>query len=875
VLIEAPAAPVDSDVWSVLKSGNGEKARGFFTGEVDVHAVDSDGMTPLHYAADNRDSQLATFFIAMGAEVDALDKQGRTPLAISALKKDGPTTQTLVAGGADIFHTMPGGTSPAAIALADSGLLSALLKTPATITATDTRGKTLLDLALERPDSQAHMLSAEKLILAGSYSAEALFPYLAPAVRSSNYNIRIADGITPLHFAARQGYTGLIAFLLDKDVDVNVKTAAGSTPLHEAAMSGTVPSMEMLIRKGADVNAQDANGNSVMHIAIPPASHQAALALLLANGANPNLRDEYGNSPLHIVITLNRDPAIVATLLQGGADVSIRTIDGKTPLYLAIEEGKSVYIPLLLQYRSDIFAADNGGLTPFEKVLKEKSPLLPLLITPETVVQSDGSGNTVLHIALKNAADVEIVKTILDKGALVNARNKEGDTGLHLVVRQNNEAMGALLLSRGADIFAPNSKGESPLYLAFFSPGGRVRQWLLTPETLSVRDGLGNTALHYAAQWKLDQYIPLMVSLGADVEAQNATGEPPLFTAVKYNSPSTIRVLLTSGASIDQRDKLGNTALHAAVRWNGRNAGAALISAGIDINAHALNGKTALHDAVRLSVTDLELLLTTNKADIDIRDAEGNTPLMEAIAGSSSALAVASAERLAALGADVSTRNAGGDTPLHLAVKMDRSDLAASLLKLGASIHARNAQGQTPFRLALVTSPALVTLLLSQNRVLLADDDGLSPLHVAIRDRAPLPMVQAIIDQKARLSAIDAAGKTPLRLALDQENWSLATLLAEAGSDVFSEAGDGRSPSTMALDKGKNAITALFSGVAIAAKDRSGNTILHYAAQYGTLDEVSQLLGLGADIAAKNISGDTPADVAARWKRPDIANALK
>ncbi|MDR1072900.1 MAG: ankyrin repeat domain-containing protein [Treponema sp.] len=875
---DAGAPQSTGDVWVALRSGNSERAKAYFTGEVDVHAVNPEnGMTPLHYAASNNDHQLSAYFIFMGADVDALDNQGRTPLAInvsnsSEQDKQARTTHALIEGKSKIFTPMPGNTTPGAVALTKPNVLNAMVETTSIISTENAEGKTLIDLALDRPDSKIHMEAAEILIRAGAYSSAPLFSYLAPAVRSLNFNLRIGDGITPLHYAARQEYTGLIEYLLERDVDVNVKTAAGSTPLHEAAMTGNITNMEMLIAKGADVNAQDAKGNSVMHIAIPTKSHQEALSLLLKSNANPNLRDEHGDSPLHILITLNRDGVMVKTLLEGGANASVRNIDGKTPLYLAVEESKPDYIPLLLSYNADIFAADNKGLTPFEKVLTENTALLPLFITPETVLHSDGAGNTILHIAVAHRSKVDIVNVILDNGAQVDARNKEGDTSLNIAVRQNDEPAGALLLSKNADIFAANSKGESPLYSAFFPPDKKFRQWMLTSQTLAARDGLDNTALHYAAQWKLDGYIPLMATLGSDVEARNATGETPLFTAVRYDAPSTIRALTTTaGASINARDKLGNTALHAAVRWDASNAGASLIALGIDVNAHALNGKTALHDAVRTGKMEMELLLTKNGADINARDAEGNTPLMEAIAGGFSP----PAKRLAALGADVSARNAAGDTPLHLAVKMNNADLAATLLQSGTSIHARNSHGQTPFRIALVTSSAMVSLILANNRVILADDDGLSPLHIAIRDKAPLLMIQAIIDQKARLTAVDSAGRIPLRLAADADNWALAKLLTEAGSDVFSEAGDGKSPATIALAKGKEAVDALFSGGAISMKDRSGNTILHYAAQSGTLEEIDQLIGLGADKYAQNISGETPAESAIRWKRPDIAAVLQ
>ncbi len=869
--------PVDpNNVWSVLKSGDGERAKAFFTGDVDVLAVNpQNGMTPLHYAAANDDYDLVAYFIFMGADVDALDTQGRTPLAVSVSNTGGDaqerTVSALVEGKSDIFASMPTDTTPAAVALTKLNVLKGMIAPSSVITREDADRNNLISLALARPDSQIHMEAAEMLIRAGSYSASPLFSYLAPAVRSANYSLRVGDGITPLHYAARQGYTGLTAFLLDRGADVNAKTAAGSTPLHEAAMSGSLSCMEMLIEAGADVNAQDATGNSILHIAVPAESHARTVEILLAGGANPNLRDEYGDSPLHIIISLGRDPAILQALLSGGADASIRSIDGKTPLYLAVEDGKTAYITPLLASGSDIFAADNTGVTPFAMALSRPHELLPLLITETSILQSDGAGNTMLHIAESSGAGTETLSAILDKGAVVDARNKGGDTALNIAVRQNDEAGGALLLERKADIFAVNAKGESPLYSAFFPADGRIRRWMLTAQTLDARDGLGNTALHYAPQWKIDVQIPLMVRLGADIEARNATGETPLFSAVKYNAPGTIKALADAGASIDQRDRVGNTALHAAVRWNTVSAGETLIRQGCNVNARALNGKTALHDAVRLGNTDMELLLTRNGADINARDAEGNTPLMEAVAGGFSA----PAERLAALSADAGVRNIAGDTPLHLAVKMNRADLAATILKLGASIHSRNAIGQTPFRIALVTSPSLVSLLLSDRRVLRADDDGLSPLHIAVIDHAPLPMIQAIVAGGARLDAVDSNGRTPLRLAVDQEDWQAVKLLAESGSDVFAEGGDGKSPAAAALAKGSDAVDALFSGATISARDRAGNTILHIAAQYGTIDEVNALLALGADKTARNISGETAAQTAARWNRADIAVALE
>jgi ankyrin repeat protein len=328
--------------------------------------------------------------------------------------------------------------------------------------------------------------------------------------------------------------------------------------------------------------------------------------------------------------------------------------------------------------------------------------------------------------------------------------------------------------------------------------------------------------------------------------------------------------LITAGASLNSRDNLGNSALHAAVRWNTSKSALALINAGIDVNAHALNGKTPLHDSVRLGIVDIETLLITRGADMEIRDAEGNTPFMEAVmAGHTGTV-----DRLVDNGADPAPRNSRGDTPLHVAVSAERSDLVNHLLAWGAPIHALNSQGRTPFQIALALSPRMVSTLLTKDRIQMADDSGSSPLHIAIRENAPLSTIRTIIAQGARLSPVDSEGRSPLRLAVDQESWELAKLLADSGADPFTIAGDGKTAGELVIAKGANQVQMIFSGKAINARDSSGNTILHYAARYGNRETIAVLLELGANKSIKNISAESPADIAKRWERTDTLSML-
>jgi ankyrin repeat protein len=908
----AELSPFDK-VAELIRAGKTEEVRTAFVSLNDPNAVDGQGRNAVHIAASVRSSELADFFIRLGANADAEDSAGHTPLNISADLLDSGTAQVLVKNGAFIHHFTPSEQSPAvkAIVSANDVFLRSLI-TPESLLSTDGDGKTMLHLAAEagnaaaitsilgaveaggdqqfvnkldrsgrtaldyafmQRNSQAHSVAAEILIQADGFSSDPFFLYFAPLVQTMNFNLRASDGNSALHYAVKEKYRGFTYFLLDHRADPNIKNIAGVTPLHEAASIGDLAVMKALLEHGAEVNIQDGQGNTVMHIAMPADTHKAALDLLFRYKANPNLRDLRGDSPLHIIIKLNRGPEIVETLLKNGADVSIHNSEGKTPLYIAVEENRTSLLPLFLDYHADIFAAANGGKTPFGLAMSGNRETLNLLITGETVLQSDNNGNTPLIAAVAANVDVEVIQRILDKNALINARNLEGDNALHIAVRQNEAAVGTLLITRGADVFAQNVKGESPVYLTLYSPHSQngILEWMLTPIVLAAKDGLGNTILHYATQWKLDSAIAVIAAKGASLEAANVTGETPLFIAVKIDSASTVKALLIAGASIASRDALGNTALHTAVRWNAPAAANALAAAGIDVNAYNLYGKTPLHDAVRLGVFGMENLLIDLKANLEARDKDGNTPLMEAVLKGS----FRSAEHLLNSGASVSTRNNGGDTPLLVAVEEERSDMVGILLDKGAQIHAKNADGESPLTAALKTSLRMTLSLLEKGREQ-TDDEGRTPLHIALSYNMSEADIEMIAGWLVKTNAVDRAGKTALRYAVDQGSWDAAKFLANGGSDVFSVARDGKTPVEITLNTvNHEAVRAVFGGNAINAHDPEGNTVLHYAARVSPASIVSLLIELGADKSILNTSGDSPLDIAQRWNRNDIAAILR
>jgi hypothetical protein len=123
------------------------------------------------------------------------------------------------------------------------------------------------------------------------------------------------DGMTPLHWATKNGHKEVVEFLLAHKAEVNAKAGDLSTPLYLAAVYDRRDIAEVLLAHGADPNAKDHEGDTPLHLAAEHGFADVA-ELLLAHGADVNAVDSDGMTPLHMA------QSNVATLLRqhGGED---------------------------------------------------------------------------------------------------------------------------------------------------------------------------------------------------------------------------------------------------------------------------------------------------------------------------------------------------------------------------------------------------------------------------------------------------------------------------------------------------------------------------------------------------------------------------
>ena len=139
----------------------------------------------------------------------------------------------------------------------------------------------------------------------------------------ADVNAAQGDGMTALHWAARNGDVELTRVLLFAGANVKASTRLGGyTPLLLAAQQGHAAVIAALITAGSDVKAANALGTTPLMLAAASGDAQT-VTMLVENGAEVEAREKtFGQTPLMFAAAANR-PDAIAALIKAGADLKV------------------------------------------------------------------------------------------------------------------------------------------------------------------------------------------------------------------------------------------------------------------------------------------------------------------------------------------------------------------------------------------------------------------------------------------------------------------------------------------------------------------------------------------------------------------------
>ena len=309
----------------------------------------------------------------------------------------------------------------------------------------------------------------------------------------------------------------------------------------------------------------------------------------------------------------------VEFLLFLGADPNCTTASGTTPLILACDNNFISIAKLLLRAETNVNVQDKLDATPLKVICSSQTPnkeFVELLVQSGAQFVIPGETLTALGIATIKG-HTEIVQYLVTEGAPVNAQDIYGATPLMYACWCMHSEIVHLLLNHGADPNKQDINNSTALEIACFMQMTVGVKLLLAHEADHSPLGLTeSTPLMFACKnsgFSMDPSIlVLLLSAGADPNAQNEDGYTALIIAAYYGYKEGVRVLLNAGANVNTQDIYGSTALHEAANNDFLSISELLLASGAQASLTDNAGMTPLDYALFNNHHDVCQLILAN-----------------------------------------------------------------------------------------------------------------------------------------------------------------------------------------------------------------------------------------------------------------------
>ena len=392
-------------------------------------------VTPLFFAAWSGLCRLVERLILKDPQqVNQLGGRYGTPLSASVFEGHFEVAQLLFAHGADINLCLPENFTPLHLVSATGHIKI---------------GKWLLNHGANA-NCQAMGNRTPLHLAAGSGNLEVVRMLLEG---NAEVNSRSDDGYTPFLGASRNGNPDVLRLLLDHNADIHVHDEKGNTALHRAAGYGRLEAARVLLEHNIEVDSRNHDGSTPL-LEASEAGYPEIIGLLIDHNADVNVRDNKGNTPLKRAAR-NGHVEVARMLLEHNAEVNSCDDHGSTPLHFAAQRGYADVVQLFLGYNADVYTCDADGdaalhCAMFGGSVEATRTLLELNVE---VNRQNSEGSTPLHRACESwwGEFPEVVRLLLDHGADVQVRNRNGKTAIEIARDRNRHQIVQLLSQHAAE----------------------------------------------------------------------------------------------------------------------------------------------------------------------------------------------------------------------------------------------------------------------------------------------------------------------------------------------------------------------------------------------------------------------------------------
>ncbi len=578
----------------------------------------------------------------------------------------------------------------------------------------------------------------------------------------------------------------IVDLSLTRSLDAVLTALRGVRPVH-LAHAAIEPVFKYIL------NLQD------QELACDTLARFRAHGMLVPRIAESDLERRQGASVPVLVYALDaKKRAVAKWLIAAGSDVHAQDAKGRSALHVAAAAMDAEMVRLLIGKGARFDVADKAGKTP-------------------------------LHEAVR-LCDVESLRAMMTdarfdartRGRLMRSTNAAGRTPVLHALAERNIAAAAFLVSQGADILHVTAMGATALHVWLMAWGARRTE----QEDAQMLSGV-RTLLEQAAALPEHQRKEWINQAGNfEGSAQRvATRLTPLHFACLYQCHDAVSLLLAQGADGLMRSGSSRTVLELSIRGIGIQRGddartvealwKGLSDAGqwtMVVNAPTDEGITVLRKVIRdLEGGTLKLTPGIKQAMAFLR--EKGAAEFPAMPASHLAVLPASGSQMQGSAADARA--------LHLA--SERGDVAEvrALLDRGqVSMRTVDDAGRSALlRAVSVGREAVVDLLLTYRPDLsMADSHGMTALHHAAGSghlaiaRKLLAYDRSVLEVGGGWTALIGSPleATALHLACGRDHAEMVVLLLEAGAQV-------------------------------AAVNKMGFNVLHYAASAGAVKTLAAL----------------------------------